>query len=42
MAAILCWEINVENVIILVKDHQASYDAAQCDDRNRNYIASVW
>jgi hypothetical protein len=34
--------MNVEKLILLVKDHQAVYDACDSDQRNRDYIASLW
>jgi hypothetical protein len=34
--------MNVEKLILSVKDHQAIYDASDSDHRNRDYIASLW
>ena len=34
--------MDVEKLIILVKDHEAIFDASRCEHRNRDYIASVW
>jgi hypothetical protein len=31
-----------EKLILLVKDHQAIYDASDSDHRNRDYIVSLW
>lgn len=38
----LLWEMNVERLLLLMKDYQAICDASDCDHRNRNWIASVW
>jgi len=35
-------EMDVENLILLVKDHEAIFDASRCELRNRDYIANVW
>jgi hypothetical protein len=35
-------EMDVEKLILLVKDHEAIFDASRCEHRNRDYIASVW
>jgi hypothetical protein len=35
-------EMNVEKLILLVKDHEAIFDASRCEHRNRDYIASIW
>jgi rRNA pseudouridine-1189 N-methylase Emg1 (Nep1/Mra1 family) len=35
-------EMDVEKFILLVKDHEAIFDASRCEHRNRDYIASVW
>ena len=35
-------EMDVEKLILLVKDHEAIFDASRCEHRNRAYIASVW
>ena len=35
-------EIDVERLILLVKDHEAIFDASRCEHRNRDYVASVW
>jgi hypothetical protein len=40
--AMLRWNIGVENFILLVKGHQATYDGCHSEHRNRNCIASVW
>jgi hypothetical protein len=40
--AVLSSEMNVEKLILLVKEHQAIYDASDSDHGNRNYIASLW
>jgi hypothetical protein len=34
--------MNAEKLILLVKDHEAIFDASRCEHRNRDYIASVW
>src|SRR5215470_2704557 len=34
--------MDVEKLILLVKGHQAIYDASHSEHRNRDYIASVW
>jgi hypothetical protein len=34
--------MNVEKLILLVKDHEAIYDPSRFEHRNRDYIASVW
>jgi hypothetical protein len=34
--------MHVEKLILLVKDHEAIFDASRCEHRNRDYIASVW
>ena len=34
-------EIDVEKLILLVKDHEEIFDASRCEHRNRDYIASV-
>jgi hypothetical protein len=33
------WEMNVERLILLVRDHQAIYDASHCEHRNRDHTA---
>jgi hypothetical protein len=35
-------EMDVEKLVILVKDHEAIFDASRCEHRNRDYMASVW
>ena len=35
-------EMDVEKLILLVKDHEAIFDVSRCEHRNRDYIASVW
>jgi hypothetical protein len=40
--ALLSSEMNVEKLIRSVKDHQAMYDASDCEHRNKDDIASVW
>jgi ribulose kinase len=35
-------EMDVEKLILLVKDHEAIFDASRCEHRNRDYIASIW
>jgi hypothetical protein len=35
-------EMNVEELILLVKDHEAIFDASRFEHRNQDYIASVW
>jgi ribulose kinase len=35
-------EMDVEKLILLVKDHEAIVDASRCEHRNQDYIASVW
>jgi len=32
----------VEKLILLVKDHEAIFNALRCEHRNRDYITSVW
>ena len=32
----------MENLILLVKDHEAIFDASRCEHRNRDYTSSVW
>jgi hypothetical protein len=34
--------MNVEKLILLVKDHEAIHDASDSYHRNRDYIASLW
>ena len=34
--------MDVEKLILLVKDHEANFDASRCEHRNRDYITSVW
>jgi hypothetical protein len=34
--------MGVEKFVLLVKDHQAIYDACHSEHRNRDHIASVW
>jgi hypothetical protein len=34
--------MNVEKLILSVKDYQAIYDASVSDHRNRDYVASLW
>ena len=34
-------EMGVEKLILLVKDHEAIFDASRCEHRNWDYIASV-
>jgi ribulose kinase len=34
-------EMDVEKLILLVKDHEANFDASRCEHRNRDYVASV-
>ena len=34
-------EMDVEKLILLVKDHEEIFDASRCEHRNRDYIASV-
>ena len=34
-------EMDVEKLILLVKDHEEIFDASHCEHRNRDYIASV-
>jgi hypothetical protein len=41
-AAVLRWKMGVEKFILLVKGHQAIYDACHSEHRNRDHIASVW
>jgi hypothetical protein len=35
-------EMNVDKLILLVKNHEAIFDALCCEHRNRDYIASIW
>ena len=35
-------EMDVEKLIILVKDHEAIFDDSRCEHWNRDYIASIW
>ena len=35
-------EMDVEKLILLVKDHEDIFDASRCEHRNRDYVASVW
>jgi hypothetical protein len=35
-------EMDVEKLNLLVKDHEAIFDASRCEHRNRAYVASVW
>jgi hypothetical protein len=35
-------EMDVEKLILLVKNHDAIYNASRYEHRNRDYIASVW
>jgi hypothetical protein len=35
-------EMEVEKLILLVKDHEAIFDASSFEHRNRDYLASVW
>jgi hypothetical protein len=42
LGVIGCYEMDVEKLIYLVKDHEAIFDASRCEHRNRHYIASVW
>jgi len=37
-----CQEMDVEKLILLVKDHEAIFDASRFEHRNRDYINSVW
>jgi hypothetical protein len=34
--------MDVEKLILLVKDNEAIYDASCCEHQDRDYIASVW
>ena len=34
--------MDVEKLILLVKDHEAIFDASRCEHRNRDYVASIW
>jgi len=34
--------MDVEKLILLVKDHEAIFDASRCEQRNKDYIISVW
>jgi hypothetical protein len=34
-------EVDVEKLILLVKDHEAIFDTLPCEHRNRDYVASV-
>jgi ribulose kinase len=34
--------MDVEKLILLMKDHEAIYDTSRCEHRNRDCIASVW
>ena len=38
----LLQEMDVEKLILLVKDHEAIFDTSRCEHQNRDYIASVW
>jgi ribulose kinase len=38
----LAENMDIEKLILLVKDHEAIFDASRCDHRNRDYISSVW
>jgi hypothetical protein len=42
MAAILRKKWMWKKLILLVKDHEAIFDASHCEHRNRDYLASVW
>jgi hypothetical protein len=35
-------EMDVEKLILLVKDHEPIFDASRCEHRNQDYTASVW
>ena len=35
-------EMDVETLILWVKDHDAIYDAPRCEHRNHDHLASVW
>ena len=35
-------EMDVEKLILLVKDYEETLDASRCEHRNRDYVASVW
>jgi ribulose kinase len=38
----LAENMDIEKLIVLVKDHEAIFDASRCDHRDRVYISSVW
>jgi hypothetical protein len=35
-------EMDVNELILSVKDHEAIYDAPRCEQGNRDHLASVW
>jgi hypothetical protein len=35
-------EMEIEELILVVKDHDAIYDASHCEYRNCGQLASVW
>jgi len=37
----LLQEMDVERLILLVKDHETIFDASRCEHRNRDYIANM-
>jgi hypothetical protein len=34
--------MDVEKLILLLKDHEVIYDASRYEHQNRDYVASVW
>jgi hypothetical protein len=34
--------MDVEKLILLLKDHEAIFVSSRCEHRNRDYVASVW
>jgi len=38
----LAEKMDIEKLILLVKDHEAIFNASRCDHRNRDYISSIW
>jgi hypothetical protein len=35
-------EMDMEKLVLPVKDHEVIFDASRCEQRTRDYIAGVW